>query len=720
MPTSQMGQLEPITNPLDSSIQMGMMLSGSTGSLAQVPVSDIPVRSVRSGYNNMASQQVSVSSMQMGSIHPGSNSFGTPMLSVTNQQTGQMEQSHAYNLLPQQQFFVPQKQSGELGLTSNNVALQQLSALNKRKEPMSNISALQRSSLSNKRFAQAEHRPWLQQTGTPDRRTVQMMPFSPSSPGSQHLSAPNKKVVRKESVLTKSGSMKQSSLKGQAPMQSSPRGPAESFSSVRSKMRESLAGALALVIEEQNNPSNSEKNSQNEAAGSPGKIQDNNQPADAATDALNSSVESKGKLPCEEDSSASLDGQSASHENFANVNTINNMHTSQSDGQTFHYSLPDDDAFGDNLFARDELLQGNGLSWVLEPVIPVEQNDNAPTAGIEGLGDQKVGKDKRKEKSFDQSPEIVANEIEAELFKLFGGVNKKYKEKGRSLLFNLKDRNNPELRERVMAGEISPERLCNMTAEELASKELSEWRMAKAEEFAQMVVLPDSDVDIRRLVKKTHKGEFQVEVEPVDVAAADVSVGTNSLVRVSSKANEKESRLPSKAGGKKDESKPTVTVKKNNKEGDDSCTITIPSNEGTDLMQGLMVDNELKDAEFLPPIVSLDEFMESLNSEPPFEILPADAAAKSTPMPDKDDSRSGSESKSPVQNAPEPDTTPSKPENVDVTNTKPDIDRKSDNSPAKLERADSASVAYKGELVWEGQLQLNISSTVSFVGIYKR
>lgn len=42
--------------------------------------------------------------------------------------------------------------------------------------------------------------------------------------------------------------------------------------------------------------------------------------------------------------------------------------------------------------------------------------------------------------------------------------------------------------------------------------------------------------------------------------------------------------------------------------------------EKTDLMQEFMVD-ELKDPELLPPIVSLDEFMQGLGSEPPFESL---------------------------------------------------------------------------------------------------
>ncbi|KAH9301221.1 hypothetical protein KI387_012804, partial [Taxus chinensis] len=121
--------------------------------------------------------------------------------------------------------------------------------------------------------------------------------------------------------------------------------------------------------------------------------------------------------------------------------------------------------------------------------------------------------------------QVLGFKIEAELFRKYAGVNKKYKEKARSLLFNLKDRNNPELRARVVSGEITPESLCCMTAEQLASKELSQWRIAKAEELAHMIVLPDADVNFRRMLKKTHKGEFQVEVENDDVGAEVTASG---------------------------------------------------------------------------------------------------------------------------------------------------------------------------------------------------
>ena len=41
---------------------------------------------------------------------------------------------------------------------------------------------------------------------------------------------------------------------------------------------------------------------------------------------------------------------------------------------------------------------------------------------------------------------IVSVKVEAKFFILYGSVKEKYSEKARYLLFNIKDRNNPELR----------------------------------------------------------------------------------------------------------------------------------------------------------------------------------------------------------------------------------------------------------------------------------
>lgn len=57
-------------------------------------------------------------------------------------------------------------------------------------------------------------------------------------------------------------------------------------------------------------------------------------------------------------------------------------------------------------------------------------------------------------KQLSCTPGTVAGEVETALHSLGGGVTAKYKAKFRSLSFNLKDVNNPDLRRAVLAREI--------------------------------------------------------------------------------------------------------------------------------------------------------------------------------------------------------------------------------------------------------------------------
>ncbi|KAF7986887.1 hypothetical protein HWV62_12642 [Athelia sp. TMB] len=61
--------------------------------------------------------------------------------------------------------------------------------------------------------------------------------------------------------------------------------------------------------------------------------------------------------------------------------------------------------------------------------------------------------------------------IEAEVEKKCGGTSQEYKAKIRSLFVNLKDKNNPGLRESVVSGDISAARFSSMTSQEMASEE---------------------------------------------------------------------------------------------------------------------------------------------------------------------------------------------------------------------------------------------------------
>lgn len=66
-------------------------------------------------------------------------------------------------------------------------------------------------------------------------------------------------------------------------------------------------------------------------------------------------------------------------------------------------------------------------------------------------------------------PIRVAVSVESVMFEKLGPSNGAQKVKYRSIMFNLKDQNNPDLRRKVLLGEIKPEKLIYMSVEEMAS-----------------------------------------------------------------------------------------------------------------------------------------------------------------------------------------------------------------------------------------------------------
>ncbi|KAF7816567.1 transcription elongation factor TFIIS [Senna tora] len=68
-------------------------------------------------------------------------------------------------------------------------------------------------------------------------------------------------------------------------------------------------------------------------------------------------------------------------------------------------------------------------------------------------------------------PIRVAVTVESKLFEKWGPSNGAQKVKYRSLMFNLKDPNNPDFRRKVLLGELQPERLINMSTAEMASEQ---------------------------------------------------------------------------------------------------------------------------------------------------------------------------------------------------------------------------------------------------------
>ncbi|XP_070555924.1 transcription elongation factor A protein 1-like isoform X2 [Ptychodera flava] len=73
-------------------------------------------------------------------------------------------------------------------------------------------------------------------------------------------------------------------------------------------------------------------------------------------------------------------------------------------------------------------------------------------------------------------PVELASAIEDCIFTEFTNTDTKYKNRIRSRVANLKDSRNPGLRQKVLSGEITPERIATMTADEMASDEMKELR----------------------------------------------------------------------------------------------------------------------------------------------------------------------------------------------------------------------------------------------------
>lgn len=72
--------------------------------------------------------------------------------------------------------------------------------------------------------------------------------------------------------------------------------------------------------------------------------------------------------------------------------------------------------------------------------------------------------------------EVLAGRIEECIFQEYKCVDPKYKNRVRSRVSNLSDSKNPFLRFNVLRGELAPERIAKMTAEEMASDELKKER----------------------------------------------------------------------------------------------------------------------------------------------------------------------------------------------------------------------------------------------------
>nr|DBA26402.1 TPA: hypothetical protein GDO54_010671 [Pyxicephalus adspersus] len=131
----------------------------------------------------------------------------------------------------------------------------------------------------------------------------------------------------------------------------------------------------------------------------------------------------------------------------------------------------------------------------------------------------------------------VSVKIEKELFSFYRDTDSKYKNKYRSLMFNLKDPKNNVLYKRVLRGDITPVHLIKMTPEELASKELAAWRQRENRHTIEMIEKEQREVERRPITKITHKGEIEIESD-APIKEPEVMDTEESVVKTVEKEEE--------------------------------------------------------------------------------------------------------------------------------------------------------------------------------------
>lgn len=116
-------------------------------------------------------------------------------------------------------------------------------------------------------------------------------------------------------------------------------------------------------------------------------------------------------------------------------------------------------------------------------------------------------------KMNEEEIEKFAKEMEYEMFKHFNmDTRDKYKNKFRSLKFNLSDVKNKTLLEKICTKTLTPRQLVTLPPSELASEELAKWR--EDEEKHQLEIITKSELDAmsqNKIIVKTRKGEEIIE-----------------------------------------------------------------------------------------------------------------------------------------------------------------------------------------------------------------
>jgi transcription elongation factor S-II len=121
----------------------------------------------------------------------------------------------------------------------------------------------------------------------------------------------------------------------------------------------------------------------------------------------------------------------------------------------------------------------------------------------------------------------VAIDVEAAAFKKYNSqCSADYKQKIRSLYQNLKNKSNPQLRQRVYNGEITPQRFVTMTYDELKSDERKAEDQKLMKENMDKAMVAQEERSISSELKCGKCGQMRVSYTQAQTRSADEPMTT--------------------------------------------------------------------------------------------------------------------------------------------------------------------------------------------------
>ncbi|KAF9205598.1 PHD finger protein 3 [Haplosporangium sp. Z 27] len=238
------------------------------------------------------------------------------------------------------------------------------------------------------------------------------------------------------------------------------------------------------------------------------------------------------------------------------------------------------------------------------PISPKPEQNPVRSTALKGLTESLMiafdSKTEQKETDAEHATQL-AGVIEKELYMFTAtpgqsGCGKDYKAKYRSLFFNLKDKNNENLRARVLSGELEPHELVRLTPEELANPELQ----SIAEEVRKRSI-HDSVLTIEQepFIKKTHKGDVSYIPGPSSVS----SVSATSNVEVDNGKEQNSEPKPNSTRGTPEE-KTVEEMIQEQQSSNKSTPAGSPTTEALDKLLARIQTNKRSGEEILNDALS--------------------------------------------------------------------------------------------------------------------